>query len=203
VQITTPLAKARDSIRAGDFKTALIENEKAFRQTLPVSRVRALFQRCVIYSHPENPDRDYAAARTCFGQVIDEYPGSDLAVASESIVLLTGRMLAGREKNRQLLEKLAGTERMLVEHQLRIRRCDAQLRARQDDILDLSSAKDLMVARLKEEAESTAQCHEELEGRQQNVEDLYRQIDELKGQIEDFKKIDLNLEKKRQGLTQK
>jgi len=205
LQITTSLAKARDSMEAGDFRIALAENDKALRQSFPVSRSRVLFQRGLIYSHPKNPERDDTAAMSYFQKVVDEYPSSDLAAAAEILMVLNGRMLNEAEEKKSLIEKVVRMEHMLDGQKRSAGNCREELDIRRGDLETLTSAIDRMEHTLKEQQGAISQYQRLLTGRQEHIdqlnsqiEDLKGQIESLKGQIENFKKIDLNIEQKKQ-----
>jgi hypothetical protein len=60
------LKKAERYIKEGEFEAALFQNEQC---GYPLQH-EALFQKGVIYAHPECPFRDYAKARECFENLI-------------------------------------------------------------------------------------------------------------------------------------
>jgi chromosome segregation ATPase len=197
---------------AGDFRTALRENEKALRYPLPISTDRVLFQRGLIYSHVGNPERDDNAARAYFQKVIDQYPSGDLAAAAKILMVLNGRVLSDAEALKSAaVEMKSATEEIksvkanifrqegLINEQKRsIQRCGEELEGRREDIGKLTSAKDRMELTLKEQRGIIEQYQRVLKDRQELIDKLNTQIEDLKGQIEDFKKIDMNIEKKKQ-----
>jgi len=183
---------------AGDFRTALLENEKALRQPFPVSTGRVLFQRGLIYSHPGNPERDDSAAKAYFRKVMDQYPSSDLAAAAEILTALNERMLIIADELKSMNAAIVRKEEILAGQQSSIRSCREELENRRGEIVFLTSAIDRMKLALKEHQGDLDQYQRALTGRQEHIEELNSQIEGLKGQIEDFKKIDLNIEKKKQ-----
>lgn len=205
LQITTSLANARDSMDAGDFRTALRENEKALRYPLPISTDRVLFQRGLIYSHVGNPERDDNAARAYFQKVIDQYPSGDLAAAAKILMVLNGRVLSDAEALKNATEEIKSVkanvvrlEGMIDEQKRSIQRYGEELEGRRKDIGRLTSAKDRMELALKEQRGIIEQYQRVLKDRQELIDKLNTHIEDLKGQIEDFKKIDMNIEKKKQ-----
>lgn len=197
LQITTSLAKARDSMDAGDFRTALRENEKALRQPFPASTGRVLFQRGLIYSHYGNPERDENVAKAYFQKVIDQYPSSDLAAAAEILMMLNDRTLNTAEEMKSMNATIVRMELMLDGQQRSLRRFSEELEKRRTDIAGLTSAIGRMKLTLKEQQDIIDQYQWELTARQEHIDKLNIQIEDLKGKIEDFKKIDLNIEKKK------
>ena len=197
---------------AGDFRTALRENEKALRYPLPISTDRVLFQRGLIYSHVGNPERDDNAARAYFQKVIDQYPSGDLAAAAKILMVLNGRVLSDAEALKSSAEEMKRAtaeikslnanvvrlEGMIDEQKRSIQRYGEELEGRREDIGRLTSAKDRMELALKEQRGIIEQYQRVLKDRQELIDKLNAHIEDLKGQIEDFKKIDMNIEKKKQ-----
>ena len=73
------LEKGQILFEQGDFKEASKENQKVLSlidRGEPADR--ALFNMGLIYSHQDNPDRDYVRAIELFKRVLEEYPDSPL-----------------------------------------------------------------------------------------------------------------------------
>ena len=62
------LKKAARYIKEGEFDAALLQNE----QCGDTAQHEALFQKGVIYAHPECPFRDILKARECFENLVDD-----------------------------------------------------------------------------------------------------------------------------------
>lgn len=75
------LLRGRKLLKEGDYIGSLKENQKIVElNDKSPYRDRALFNMGLIYAHYDNPDKDYERSLNYFGQLIEEYPGSPLAV---------------------------------------------------------------------------------------------------------------------------
>ncbi len=83
IKAPTPLARANDLIANGDFKGALKQNDKVLMQASSAFGDQALFQRGLIYSHPQNPGQDQQKSIETFKKILNEYPDSTLVETAE------------------------------------------------------------------------------------------------------------------------
>jgi len=153
-----------------DFKAALIENANALSGPLPISRERALFQRGVIYAHPNNPDRDNRRAEELFQQVIDEYPGGELSSTARVLIYLLHQVSSKEKENHALFENMDQVRKSLKKQEKVAGQYRSELTSREAQIEELNN----------------------------QIKDLKSQIEDLKNQIEKIKTIDLNIEKMKQ-----
>ena len=71
---------------------------------------RALFNIGLIYTHHENPDRDYNKSITYFKRMIDEFPKSPLVVEANVWIDLLQATEKGKQVNISLIEEKKGLE---------------------------------------------------------------------------------------------
>ncbi|MCP4022614.1 MAG: hypothetical protein GY729_12295 [Desulfobacteraceae bacterium] len=60
------LKKAEDYASKGEFKAALDENKIAYETFPPQFKQEAIFQKGLLYLHPDNPKKNYERAMACF-----------------------------------------------------------------------------------------------------------------------------------------
>lgn len=60
------LIKAREQVLNSDFKAAMIENQKAYEFFHPELKQEAIFQKALLYAHPDNPVKDFEKSLVCF-----------------------------------------------------------------------------------------------------------------------------------------
>ena len=142
---------------SNNFKSALTANQLAIDDPLQTQMDLKIFQRGLIYAHPQNPERNIKKSRKYFQEVIENYPDSTLATAAAILILS--------------LDKIAKTEKALQEHQKTIETHQSKIKNQAILINDQAN----------------------------RINELNNQILLLKEQIENYKTIDLNTEKKKKA----
>ena len=74
-------------IRNADFKSALVENQMAIDDPAQTQMDTIIFQRGLIYGHPENPERNLIKSRKYFRLLMENHPESLLVTTAELIIL--------------------------------------------------------------------------------------------------------------------
>lgn len=69
----------------GDYSASLERYEQIIAQH-PDTTDRALFEMGILYSHANNPQRDYQKAQNCFQRIVREYPESAYRQNSEMMI---------------------------------------------------------------------------------------------------------------------
>lgn len=69
-----------------DFKTAFEENENAYEFFPPGMKQEAIFQKGLLYAHPENPGKNYEKAIACF-ELIGENAGNTVLEINSAFIL--------------------------------------------------------------------------------------------------------------------
>ena len=105
------LVKAEEKIQKQDFKGAMIENRKAYEYFQPELKQEAIFQKALIYAHPENPAKDFEKALLCFDLIDQDHENSVLTCNAPlvlSILKQAIRMEAVAENKTHGLETVHG-----------------------------------------------------------------------------------------------
>lgn len=149
----------------GNFNSALIENDKVLVQPLSLLRDHALFQRGMIYSHPENPDRDYKQSIELFQEMIDQFPDSDLNHTAESFILLLHQLSDKERETKSLIRKLDQMKRELKDDERIMDRYRKALRSRKVKINRLNT----QILELKDQIEKIKKIDLNIEKMKQNT----------------------------------
>jgi len=161
-QMEVPLARASEYMAIGDFQAALAENDKVFKRASHTLGAHALIQRGLIYSHPQNPNRDYQKSIEYFQEVTKEFPDSDLIDQAEVLTLTLHKIINMENELNSLHDKIG-----------------------------------LMETTIKEKRRAVNYFQATMKKQRVHIKTLKTQINELKGQIEKLKNIDLQIEEEK------
>jgi tetratricopeptide (TPR) repeat protein len=130
-KMEAPLALAGAFMSGGDFQAALKENDKVFRNPSEILRDRALFQRGLIYSHPQNPNQNYQKSIEYFQKLLEEYPDSGLKNAAEVWILSLHQIVRMRDEFVSLSGKIGLMDTTIKEQRRTINQFQEELRKQQ------------------------------------------------------------------------
>lgn len=159
------LANADRYLSGEDFQAALSENDKISKASDPFGR-QALFQRGLIHAHPNNPERDYEKAQDCFRQVLRQSPADESAAQAKVLILLLSSLMEMEKEKVALRERTGLLEKTVV---------------RQKNTIEEQKK---IVRRVEGDSKKN----------RTHIEELEHQLNTLKDQIEQLKKIDLQIE---------
>ena len=174
------LQKAKDHVVGHDFKKAFEENQKAYNFFPPQLKQEAIFQKALIFAHPDNPDRNYEKAIVCF-EFIDKDQNNTIAaynsvlifpVLKESCALAkkASSTSKGIQKNKKKMEE---SKKKIEKSKKKIEKSKKKIEKSQKKIATL----------MKEQKK------------------LKKYIAKLRQQIKQLKEIDLNSSKGIQGVV--
>ncbi len=114
------LAKARYYVEQHDFQFSLVEAKKALELYPESMGDEALFLMALIYSHPENTDRDYQKSLEALRRLQSRFPDSPLMPEAMVLEDLIHRYISQKKKALMLEETLATTEKSRLECQEKV-----------------------------------------------------------------------------------
>ncbi|RJQ65170.1 MAG: hypothetical protein C4530_01125 [Desulfobacteraceae bacterium] len=164
-EMESALSNAGRYLSGEDFQSALIENDR-IRKSPDSLGTLALFQRGLIYAHPNNPDRDYSKAQDQFRKVLEQSPAGEPAGQAKVLIVLLARLMELENEKIALREKTGLLEKTVVRQKTKIEDQNKIVRR-----LDGDAKKD-----------------------RTTIEELEQQLNTLKDQIEKLKNIDLQIE---------
>lgn len=85
-------AEANDLFSRGSYPAAL-ESYARIAEEHPPARERVLFERGIVYAHPQNEQRDYQKALECFQELVRDYPESAYRQNSETLIFTLGNVV--------------------------------------------------------------------------------------------------------------
>jgi len=108
------LNRIQARIEKKDFQAALDLNREAMSKpgNAPFCD-RIFFNKCLIYAHHDNPEKDYQKAKKCFGEFIAKYPKSTILVSQAKIWEGTFNVI---EKEKQVDIEIEEKKKRLEEH---------------------------------------------------------------------------------------
>jgi hypothetical protein len=114
------LLKARRLIEKGDFEAAL-NRYRYLRLNSPRSFGDiALYQMGLIYSHPDNPNRDLSKALAAFNTILYEYRNSPLRLEADIWMALIEEYQYNRDQVSKLFDKYDKLEKTLGQKETQI-----------------------------------------------------------------------------------
>jgi len=100
---TTTFEEANNLFSQGNYKASLGAYEQLIKY-YPDSKDRVLFEMGIIYSYPNNVQKDYQKSLECFSKLVQDHPGSSYRRDSEMMifninnVVLKDRMIAEQQE---------------------------------------------------------------------------------------------------------
>lgn len=147
------LQKAATLAAGNDFQTALENNKKAYDLFPPGLKHDAIFQKALIYAHPDNPDKNYEASIICL-ELIDKAPGNEFIAYNSSLIFSIINERSDLEKkasftNKKIIKSEKRTQKdqekieALVKEQKQLKQYIAKLQQQIEQLkeIDLNSSK--------------------------------------------------------------
>ena len=156
---------AWEHLERREFALALTANDAYLQNPGVAHKDRILFQRGVIYCHPDNPAKDDALAIENFTRILKDYPNSDRVPETE--VLLAG------------LQRIAAHQQAIVkleaDHQQVARRLTKEIAKNSDLGADIESLKKENI-RLKDQVQQLKVQLEQLKDVDIGIEEKKREM---------------------------
>ncbi len=203
------IQRAKNAIAVKDFKAAGQALNRALENDPLVHEGEALFLLALMCAHPDNPEGNTDLAESYLQSLKAEYPGTTLQVEADMLLALLAEHRHARARAARMADDLQKTlNRLTTAEQLRKETLRDLVHATQqyeDSLTKLAheiqlknnavEAHEQVVGKLKRAEEQARQAEEEL---RQAAEIIYS----LGNQIDQFKQVDLKLEKeKRKSLS--
>jgi hypothetical protein len=128
---------AQEHLRRKAFSDALAANEAQMQNPTAVHQDRILFQRGVIFSHPDNPGSNLDLAQESFGRILQDYPDSSRVSETEVIYVLLQRVTRQQKAIETMEAALATKNRQLASKTEKIVALNLQLESASDANTDL------------------------------------------------------------------
>jgi vacuolar-type H+-ATPase subunit I/STV1 len=168
------LATANYYLGRGNFSASLRESRAVLNLYPQLLGDRALFQIGLVYSHPENPERDFTKAREAFRALANRYPESPLKPQAEMWIMV--------------LRNLQDMKSVLSAKNKELARVKNQLRDQLKKVKKLQKK--------KRKISETKEDHYE-----KAIEAKDRQIKELEENMDQLKEVDIIIEEKKRKVT--
>lgn len=176
----------------GDFNASLKKSQEALHTFPQTHGDKALFQMGLIYAHPNNKSLDYKKSREFFQSLLKTFPESSLA--DETVVLVSLLdMMEERELKIKRLQKKSRHTKKEQKHK------DEDINNLQDQIGELESKLEYLERRNRE---LNLQVETYKKQTAQLVDVLVKQIEHYKKQVDKFKEVDIEIEKKKRDALQ-
>ncbi len=124
---TRPIFKeANDAFNQGDYKASLSRYEEILGK-YPTSGDRVLYEMGIIYSHPQNEQKDYQKSLECFQKIVRDYLESEYRRDSEMMIF--------QINNVALKDKTIAVQQTQIEaYEKKVRSKDEEIRQRQQKV---------------------------------------------------------------------
>jgi len=166
------LQKATELAGNGDFKAALVENKKAYDFFPLQLKQEAIFQKVLLYVHPDNPEQNHKKAMMCFERL---YKNPNKPTTDYNAALI----LPILKESCDFANKVSSNNKKSYENEKTLRKKQKILKKKQTAM----NKKQTAIENLKKEQKQ-----------------LKQYIAKLRRQIEQLKEIDLSSSKDIQGV---
>lgn len=203
------IQRAKNAIAVKDFKAAGQALNRALENDPLVHEGEALFLLALMCAHPDNPEGNTDLAESYLQSLKAEYPGTTLQVEADMLLALLAEHRHARARAARMADDLQQTlNRLTTAEQLKketLRDLAHATQQYEDSLVKLAHE-----IQLKNNA---VEAHERVAGKLKRAEEQARQAEEelrqaaeiifsLGNQIDQFKQVDLKLEKeKRKSLS--
>ncbi len=131
------LKKVKMHVEKQDFKAAFEENKKAYDLSPLSLKQEAIFQKGLLYAHPENPDKNYEKAMVCFDLIDKKQNNTVLENNSAFILSILKEAAALEQKTSSSSQKILTNKKRLDKGKKQIEDCNKEQQKLKNDILKL------------------------------------------------------------------